>query len=66
MAERSQALPLTDSCVSPLPRFQIPAGTCKKVTSHLGLGGGFHQVLWFTLVSRNSVAEKEMKIEIPY
>ena len=44
MAVWSKALPLTASCLSPLPGFESLPG---QVASDLGLGGGFRRVLWF-------------------
>ena len=61
----SKALPLTASCLSPLPGFKILAGVCEKAASDLGLGGGFHRVLWFTPLLTLTMAEKVMKNRIP-
>ena len=44
MAEQSKALPLTASCLSPLPGYASRAGACEKVASDFALGGGFHRV----------------------
>ena len=44
MAMWSKTLPLTASYLSPLPGFQIPAGLREKVTTDLGLGGGFRRI----------------------
>ena len=40
MAVWCEALPLTASCLSPLPQCAIPAGGCEKVAFDLWLGGG--------------------------
>ena len=45
MVVRSKAMPLTASCLSPLPGFESWLG--KKVASDLRLGAGFSRVLQF-------------------
>ena len=46
MALWSKALPLTASCLSPLPGFKSQARLYEKVAGDLGLGGGFSRVLY--------------------
>ena len=53
MAEWSKALPLTTSCLSPLPGFESHLGTCEKVTCDLRLGGGFRRILQVSSTSYN-------------
>ena len=50
-----QVLPFTASCLT-TARVQFPAWACEEVTSDLGLGGGFHWVLWFTPPLRNGLS----------
>ena len=49
MAVRSEALPLTASCLSPLFGFEILLAACEKVASDLGLGDGFRRLLRLAL-----------------
>ena len=44
MAVWTKGFPQTASCLSPL-LVQIPLGACEKISSDLGLGGGFRRVL---------------------
>ena len=53
MAEWSKALPLTASCLLPLP--WLGQGMCEKVASDLGLGGVFCRVLQFPLPATLSI-----------
>ena len=41
----SKALPLTASCLSPLPRFKSQPEHVRKLPVTFGLGGGFRRIL---------------------
>ena len=63
----SKAMPLTGSCLSPLPGFESHWAS-EKVASDLGLGGGFRRALRFPLpvTIGQIIAEKnDKKIIIP-
>ena len=54
MAKRSNALLMTASCLSLLPRFGILAKVCEKVASDLELSSVFHRLLQFPPPLTNS------------